>query len=457
MKNNKKMLVPLAVLIAILALQSSTLLPSVFSTPSVWYVAPSPAGSGSSGGSCSAPGFNTISAAIKVASSGDTIKVCAGTYSEQPSITKSLTILGLGTQSNPTTIKPTSVTANAVGGGAFGPSSSPEAAIILVSGTTGVTIVNVVVDGSLASASITSCAPPSYEGVLFSGASGTLVNSVVTNFYQSSPSLYGCQSSAGLAVLVQTPTSEASTVSISNNVVTNYQKDGIACNDAGSMCSINGNTVSPLAAATSSTGDAANGIQIAYGAVAKVSHNTVTGNECNSDDCGPNLITQSSAEGILTYQSGAGTVVTGNTVTGNDIGIASAQDAVTVTGNTVMNNRYVGIYQDDGTYTASYNQISGSPIGVAVVSDGFVSTPTTSTLTENDFDGPFSTAFVQVTTFTGGPSGTYGGTNPGMARLTLNGLTETVSGGIYSAATPATCTPTTCLPTIVNITSLPKS
>lgn len=455
MSSNRKGLVPIVVLVAILALQSSALLPPTFAAPTVRWVAPLPATAVPPGTSCSAPGYNTISLAIAAASPGDTIKVCAGTYSEQLSITKSLTLLGLGTQSNPTTIKPNSVTANAAGGGAFGPSSSPEAAIILVSGTTGVTIVNVVVDGSLASVSITSCAPPSYEGVLFSGASGTLVNSVVTNFYQSSTLYYGCQSSAGLAVLVQTPTSEASTVSISNNVVTNYQKDGIACNDAGSMCSINGNTVSPLAAATSA--NAPNGIQVAYGAVAKVSHNTVTGNECNSVDCGPNLITQSSAVGILTLQSGAGTVVTGNTVTGNDVGIASAQDAVKVTGNTVTNNRYVGIYQDDGTYTASYNQISGSPIGVAVVSDGFVSTPTTSTLIGNDFDGPFSTAFVQVTTFTGGPSGTYGGTNPGMARLTLNGLTETVSGGIYSAATPATCTPTTCLPTIVNITSLPKS
>src|SRR5439155_12833646 len=38
--------------------------------------------------------FPTISAAITVASSGDTIMVCAGFYNEQVQITKTLTLLG---------------------------------------------------------------------------------------------------------------------------------------------------------------------------------------------------------------------------------------------------------------------------------------------------------------------------------------------------------------------------
>ena len=45
---------------------------------STWFVSPTGAPTGTSGGSCSNPSFNTISLAIAAASSGDTIQVCAG-------------------------------------------------------------------------------------------------------------------------------------------------------------------------------------------------------------------------------------------------------------------------------------------------------------------------------------------------------------------------------------------
>ena len=44
---------------------------------STFFVAPT----GSGGGSCSTPNFNTIAAAVSGAASGDTINVCPGTYS----------------------------------------------------------------------------------------------------------------------------------------------------------------------------------------------------------------------------------------------------------------------------------------------------------------------------------------------------------------------------------------
>ena len=50
---------------------------------STWYVSPTGPPSGTSGGSCTSPSFNTISLAIAAASSGDTIQVCTGTYNEQ--------------------------------------------------------------------------------------------------------------------------------------------------------------------------------------------------------------------------------------------------------------------------------------------------------------------------------------------------------------------------------------
>jgi hypothetical protein len=331
-------------------------------------------------------------------------------------------------------------------------SGNLESAIILVIGATHASITNLVVDGSVASASIdNACNPPAYEGVLFLGASGSLTDSQVTNIYQATPGQYGCQSNVGDAVLVQTPPAGASVVSISNNVVTNYQKNGITCNDEGTNCSIDGNTVSPLAAATSTTGDATNGIQVAYGAVGMVSGNTVSGNECNVSACGPNLVTQTQSAGILTYESSAGTSVNGNTVSGNDIGIATVGDSAVSSNNQIQNNRYEGLLVNDGTYADSNNQLSCARhdsclIGIAEVSDGYVDSPTNATLDGSNFSGTFSTALVQVVAYTGG---NIGGTYSEPATLSINGLTETV--------TPGSCTPTGCTltPSLVNITSIP--
>ena len=56
--------------------------------PVVYYVAPSPLGSGTSGGSCSAPGFNTVQSAVNFVAANSEIIVCPGTYTEQVMISK---------------------------------------------------------------------------------------------------------------------------------------------------------------------------------------------------------------------------------------------------------------------------------------------------------------------------------------------------------------------------------
>ena len=53
--------------------------PFVSAAPMTWYVALTPTASG--GGSCAHPDYNTIQGAIAVAVTGDTVHICAGTYS----------------------------------------------------------------------------------------------------------------------------------------------------------------------------------------------------------------------------------------------------------------------------------------------------------------------------------------------------------------------------------------
>ena len=185
------------------------------------------------------------------------------------------------------------------------------------------------------------------------------------------------------------------------------------------------------------------GIAILYGAVGKVFYNTATGNMCNLPPiCGPNYISQYLGQGILTEESGAGTVVSGNTVRGNDIGIWSYDDTASSSNNVVQNNRWEGMLLTDGTYTPFGNQISGSQIGIAASSDGLVDSPTEARITFNHFIGKFPQALVQVVAYSAPYPYAYGPYADSVT-VRIDGFSVTVIPGVSGT------------PTYVNITSLP--
>jgi len=365
----------------------------------------------------------------------------AGTYNTQITVTSDNVVLAAtpGTSPSQVVIQPTAASATAQDPD----TGQPEAPIILVQGATGVIVQGLTVNGSQGSAP-TACSP-NYIGILFLGASGEVIDSTVENINLQNVNLYGCQSGDG--ILVQSPSSQSSTVSIVGNNVVGYQKNGITCNDQGTTCAVNDNTVSALTAAQPYI--AQNGIQIGFGAVGSVTGNTVSGNECDlSSICGPNYITQTQGSGILTYESGQGTVIRHNTVEGNDIGILSYGGIADLMNNVVQNNRFEGMYLSDGTFTSTGNRVSGGNIGIAVVSDGFVDNPTTVTINGPPAPPPppppppgastsvasstFSVSAIQVVAFTGSP---YGGSYSEPVYLTINGFSETITPG--SSATPS--------------------
>src|SRR5579862_4201488 len=187
--------------------------------------------------------YPTIQSAVNAASSGDVIKVCAGTYSEQVVITKSLAVNG----DNGAIISPVNVSANT----SSLASGQPIAAIVLVQNTTAVTIQNVIVDGE--GNGISGCSPD-LIGIFYQNASGVLNHMAVRNV-ELSPDDNGCQS--GVGVFVQSAGS-SSVVTIENSSIHNYQKGGITANEAGTQVTISGNVVTGLG---TSAGAAQNGIQ----------------------------------------------------------------------------------------------------------------------------------------------------------------------------------------------------
>ena len=262
------------------------------------------ANGGTDAGDCSVAPCATIQYAVDQSVPGDTVSVAAGTYNEQVEITTAqLTIDGAG--AGATIVKPTSATANS--SSIF--SGALIAAIFVVDGATGVTIQELTVDGQTAAPN---ACQPTYVGIFYRGASGTISDTHVTNIFN--PAVAGCQ--GFLAIFVQSGKGGKANVTIDGNQVDNYGKNGITANEGGTFVTVTNNTVNGRGPTFS--GDAAqNGVQLGFGA-----RGTVTGNTISNHYYAPPDWT---ACGILFYGAGGlNTTKTGaNTFAGNEANICT--------------------------------------------------------------------------------------------------------------------------------------
>ena len=329
-------------------------------------------------GLCAAPGthYTTINAAVTAAPVGSTIRVCPGTYPEQVTINKSLTLLGIasGTSDAPVVVVPTT---GLVQNG-LDIFSQPVAAQIFVQGAALVTISHLTVDGS--GNGLSGCGVDPI-GIYYQNSSGTITANAVRNQLMD-PADQGCQ--VGLAINVES-NAGALPVTISNNSVRNYDKNGITASgpgdgNPGPSVKVTGNTVIGIGATPVI---AQNGIQIGYGATGSVTSNNV------ADDIYTGSFYGSS--GILIYASN-GVTVTGNTVESTQYGIVPASDPNYGTANgTIIKSNHVGGTQtfdgidlcSDGN-TAQSNVVYGSAeSGIHVDGECSPSTGINNTVTGN--------------------------------------------------------------------------
>jgi nitrous oxidase accessory protein NosD len=289
---------------------------------------------------CPAATFTSIQDAINAANPGSLIRVCPGTYREQLSINKVLSIEG----DNGAIVLPSHMVANTTG-----TSGNPIAAAILVKDAANVEIEGLIVD--TANHGITACSPD-LIGILYQNSSGSIEHNAVRNT-KLSVSLNGCQS--GDAIVVQSLGGETSKVSIDDNSVHDYQKNGITGNESGTQVTITNNVVTGLGP---TTGAAQNGIQIGFGAKGGVLRNTVTDNvwsPCVSlTNCAFN------ATGILVFQS-EGVHVEHNSVASNQVGIFAGGQQAKIESNNISNSLVlVGIDLAGDNNLASRNDVTNS-------------------------------------------------------------------------------------------------
>jgi Right handed beta helix region len=337
-------------------------------------------------GLCSAPGvhYTTIQAAVNAVSAGGTVEVCPGTYPEQITISKNLTLKGVvsGTSDEAVVLPPSGgIVAN--GTDIYG---SPVAAQILVQNASAVTISHLTVDGT--GNNFAGCSLTTFEGIAFDNASGKITDNVVRNQYQTDFTDYGgCQN--GLAINVESLTNSY-TVAVSGNSVRAYQKNGITASGAatgpgspGPAVTITTNYVTGLAATAMNWpgGAGANGIQVGFGATGTIASNVVNDNLWYGE-YPPNYggqggtTTGNGASGILVYAS-SGIQITSNIVGSAQFGITTNTDPSYGSGDDtyIESNRVTGTQVFDAidlcsnSNTAKSNIVYGSAQSAVHIDD----------------------------------------------------------------------------------------
>lgn len=316
---------------------------------------------------CPNAAFSHIQDAIDAASPGAVIHVCKGTYVEQLSIHKSLTI----DADSGAALVPAAMQQNA----ASLLDGSPFATAILVADTTDVSIAGLIVDG--VNNAVSQCSPRLF-GMTFQNASGEIKRVAIRNF-RLGTGLEGCQSGTG--ILVQSGGGGISKVEIEKSAIHDFQKNGITANEVGTRVSIYGNVVTGIGP---TSGAAQNGIQVGFGAGGTISRNAVTNNVrslCTAvETCravATNILVTES-DGVEVVDNSVGISQVGIFLLGNDGLVArndtfatSVFDGIRLEGNEnrvrhnqVFNGAQSGIFVQGNNNVVEHNTINEAAVGI---------------------------------------------------------------------------------------------
>jgi hypothetical protein len=286
------------------------------------------------GADCQSADFTSIQAAVTAATPGDTIRVCAGVYSEQVRIPAGKDGLKLfSTPKFAAVIKAP-------------PVMSDPGDIVYVAGARDVSIDRFVISGPLPDSQF--CSLFTRTGVrIGQGGSASLADDYITEIRSASPALRGCQN--GVAVLVgRRLEGEVGQAVLRDDVIDRYQKAGVVVDNAGSYADIQqtriqGDGPNPAIAQ--------NGIQVSRGADADVFKNIVTDNLFSPGTA--------SSSGLILFET-SGLAIKDNYVARNDLNIAGGSFGPltnsVIEKNQLLNGTYDGIFMDTDTSANTFSQ-----------------------------------------------------------------------------------------------------
>lgn len=305
--------------------------------------------------------YTTIQAAVTAASPGDTIHVAAGTYAEQVTIAKALTLEGAGAT---TVIKPTSLTTYVTTPSVAGSTKCTGAVVVNNAGGS-VTIKDLKVDASSLNTDRTLWFSPTvalmkFAGVFYYNTSGTIDNVVSTNTNHITIAPTGASTWGRQVQSFKIDADATTTVSVEI-------KNCTASTFLGEAISVGWNTPTHITVNIHNnaiTGDGSlttrrqNGIYVYYATVTAVSHNTIS-----------NVVYRSGmnwATGIVIVSIPSGAVIEHNAITNCDFGITDTfSSGVTIQHNDITGSGHdygTGVYLDNGMANLTGIVVDGNTI-----------------------------------------------------------------------------------------------
>ena len=343
------------VVVAFAAFIVAVVTPAVAAAEKLW-VSPSATVTGN-GKSCTEPGFNAIQGAITKASSGATIQVCSGTYTEQLTITQSVSLKAAGTpvvKLPAAPAKSTTTCASALTSGSPTPTTEAAQNEVEVCGAVTVKISGLAIDAAWPEGT---CNDDLYG--IFVGGGGNLSLSNSRILAAGAQPINGCQGGIGIEIgSGRTSPAQTGTATLANVLVEGYQKNGINVIASGSKATLKSVTVK---GAGPTNQIAQNGIEIGEGAEASVSKSSSSDNVYSPKTA--------ASTGMIIFESSVGPAVTNSTFENNDVGIyytESGTATLTVTSSKFLNSTYEGVFFEEGNVALSKDTFNGGESGIGL-------------------------------------------------------------------------------------------
>lgn len=349
-------------LAAVLAIVTTTCTPAAASAASLW-VSPSPTIAGHGKG-CTEPGYNSIQTAINQAAASDKIKVCSGTYSEQLTITKSVSLKAAGTPVIKLPASPVNSTSTC--GAAMEAAGHTSQDGIDICGNVTVKASGLAIEAAWPEGT---CDDDLYGVFVGGGASILLSNSRI--LAAGAKPINGCQGGIGIEIGTTRPTPALTgSASLTNVLIEGYQKNGINIIGSGSKATLKKVTVN---GAGPTNVIAQNGIEIARGAEATISKSSSSGNVYS-----PQTVVST---GLLAFEESAvPTTIVGSTFEKDDVGVyytESGTQTLSATSSKFVSDTFDGVFFEEGKVVLNKDTFDGGEDGIGMFqSSGETSGPT---------------------------------------------------------------------------------